>query len=345
MRVALVGFRPTNNWRPARSPLSTISWQGTASALKLEIARGLSLSDASSPLLYTKARFDSKTYPWIEKNHSAFSIEHPLVFSNDFADNCLAEKCIGITKERIDKLSKRINMDWLRVNGNHIYKTDDETLSEEQFKSVRRIKNALLPQDIILKGMPNPGSGLYDPHDLIIKNNTKERRRIVIGFESAIGGNQLDKLSGNEVAFGKRSTLLEPGDEKTIKIETSIDRGKTVILIHTDLNTNNKDYTQNYSQRTIIFQREKFFGGKKPKEVTMVIETVCALPQYKEALKDSYNWSSVECYYSSGPISDELEYVADFSANNFIIKNVKVTPGGPTTLEAEIVLKIVLNKK
>ena len=87
----------------------TVQLQGTPSELKEEIARTVSSSsEASSPLLYSKPRFDWTLYPWIARNHRAFSNAHPIVFLNDFVDNCLAERCVRITRERYDAYKQNV---------------------------------------------------------------------------------------------------------------------------------------------------------------------------------------------------------------------------------------------
>lgn len=62
-----------------------------------------SLSDASSPLLSTKARFDHATYPWLVSTRANVA-EHAggnlLVLLNDFVDNALTSHAWALTKRR-----------------------------------------------------------------------------------------------------------------------------------------------------------------------------------------------------------------------------------------------------
>lgn len=63
----------------------------------------LTFSDATSPLLYTKARFDNATYPWVAQNVNASNAGIGLaVLLNDFADNALVSHSIAATRQRSD---------------------------------------------------------------------------------------------------------------------------------------------------------------------------------------------------------------------------------------------------
>lgn len=79
--------------------------QGTYNASTTGIMKAVgSLSDASSPILYTKAFFDSKTYPWVSNaNNVASKLKgnQMLVLLNDFTDNALVHNAITITKQRM----------------------------------------------------------------------------------------------------------------------------------------------------------------------------------------------------------------------------------------------------
>ena len=62
----------------------------------------LTLSDASSPLLSTKARFDATTYPWLVKteNVAKRAGKSLVVLMNDFIDNALTSHAIAMTRQR-----------------------------------------------------------------------------------------------------------------------------------------------------------------------------------------------------------------------------------------------------
>jgi hypothetical protein len=67
-------------------------------------AKGVAtLSDASSPLLSTKAKFDYKTYDWVSNKENVASRcgGNLLVLLNDFVDNALVSHSIAITKQRL----------------------------------------------------------------------------------------------------------------------------------------------------------------------------------------------------------------------------------------------------
>lgn len=65
------------------------------------VAGMITLSDATSPLLYTKAKFDHATHDWVAQNCNTNSARAGLlVFLNDFADNALTYLAITATKQR-----------------------------------------------------------------------------------------------------------------------------------------------------------------------------------------------------------------------------------------------------
>jgi hypothetical protein len=86
------------------SSYTVLQLQGTATSVNTEvvICAAASLSNASSPLMSTKALFDTSTYPWLSKNVVAnLSNEYLVVFLNDFVDNVLAQTAMEITKQRM----------------------------------------------------------------------------------------------------------------------------------------------------------------------------------------------------------------------------------------------------
>ncbi|GAA5891838.1 hypothetical protein JCM6882_007378 [Rhodosporidiobolus microsporus] len=64
-----------------------------------DIGPSLSFSDASSLLVWSKARMDRVTYPWIAER--AFLEDGPVVFLNDFVDPALVEHCVEKSRERV----------------------------------------------------------------------------------------------------------------------------------------------------------------------------------------------------------------------------------------------------
>ncbi|GAA5932339.1 hypothetical protein JCM1841_000853 [Sporobolomyces salmonicolor] len=64
-----------------------------------DIGASLTYSDASSLLVWSKARMDRVTYPWLASK--AFIEPGFVVFLNDFVDGCLVEHALEKTKERI----------------------------------------------------------------------------------------------------------------------------------------------------------------------------------------------------------------------------------------------------
>jgi hypothetical protein len=85
------------------SVYTVLQLQGTASALGSGTVGGIvTRSDASSPLLSTKAAFDNATYPWLDNNvPTKLSNNKLVVFLNDFADNALVSYAIGVTRRRL----------------------------------------------------------------------------------------------------------------------------------------------------------------------------------------------------------------------------------------------------
>ena len=87
---------------------TVLQLQGTANGTKDGIAKSIATtSDASSPLMSTKAMFDKQTYPWLQANVATqFSPDYLLVFLNDFVDNALACHAQAITLQRLGKLQE-----------------------------------------------------------------------------------------------------------------------------------------------------------------------------------------------------------------------------------------------
>jgi hypothetical protein len=85
---------------------TVLQLQGTANGTGGGIFKAIATSsDASSPLMSTKALFDNQTYPWLQANvASQFSPEYLVVLLNDFVDNALACYAKDITLQRLGKL-------------------------------------------------------------------------------------------------------------------------------------------------------------------------------------------------------------------------------------------------
>jgi len=100
--TALNGMQST----PQNGAVYTVlQLQGTATGTGGGIFASIAtMSDASSPLMSTKAMFDHSTYPWLQNNAvSKFSPNYLLVFLNDFVDNALASYAKSITAQRLAK--------------------------------------------------------------------------------------------------------------------------------------------------------------------------------------------------------------------------------------------------
>lgn len=87
------------------SNYTVLQLQGTATATgdEVVVSCALSQSNASSPLMSTKALFDSQTYPWLSANvTNNLSNDYLVVFLNDFVDNALAQTAMTLTARRMD---------------------------------------------------------------------------------------------------------------------------------------------------------------------------------------------------------------------------------------------------
>jgi len=79
-----------------------LQMQATSTNIRaVAAASAVTTSDASSPLLATKAVMDAATNPWLRANGGRFSHEHPLVLLNDFVDNCMVDTAIQLTEARV----------------------------------------------------------------------------------------------------------------------------------------------------------------------------------------------------------------------------------------------------
>lgn len=88
----------------AGSDYTVLQLQGTATNTGSTVIAScaLSQSSASSPLMSTKACFDSVTYPWLLSNvGKTLSNDQLVVVLNDFVDNALAQTASAITLQRM----------------------------------------------------------------------------------------------------------------------------------------------------------------------------------------------------------------------------------------------------
>ena len=88
---------------PKTYDYTILQLQGTVSNIhSILVSSGMTRSECSSPLLSTKAKFDSITYPWLIANvPNDFKKTKLIVFLNDFADNALVSHSIEVTRQRI----------------------------------------------------------------------------------------------------------------------------------------------------------------------------------------------------------------------------------------------------
>jgi hypothetical protein len=97
-------LRAMTQAKQAEKTYTVMQLQGTATNVNSEIiaAAVASLSSASSPLMSTKALFDTSIYPWLAANVATqLDSSYLVVFLNDFIDNTLAQTAMAITKQRI----------------------------------------------------------------------------------------------------------------------------------------------------------------------------------------------------------------------------------------------------
>lgn len=87
------------------SDYTVLQLQGTANGVISDIAdSSATFSKLTSPLMSTKANFDTNTYAWIHNNvNKNFEKNQLIVFLNDFSENALAQQSCWITQQRMDK--------------------------------------------------------------------------------------------------------------------------------------------------------------------------------------------------------------------------------------------------
>ncbi len=90
---------------PRGDAYTVLQLQGTASGVSA-LWPGLAActSDATSPLLMTKAYFDCTTYSWAEQNLAKFNSAFPVVILNDFVDPQMSHIAEDASLERAGQL-------------------------------------------------------------------------------------------------------------------------------------------------------------------------------------------------------------------------------------------------
>ncbi|KAF0685321.1 hypothetical protein As57867_022696, partial [Aphanomyces stellatus] len=81
---------------------TVLQLQGTSTATEWGLMQVVTKSDASSPLLGTKAKFDNVTYKWLANPATASALTNAglTIALNDFVDNALASVCADLTSRR-----------------------------------------------------------------------------------------------------------------------------------------------------------------------------------------------------------------------------------------------------
>lgn len=109
VRVILDALAGMNRGCQECSDYTVLQLQGTATGtLGGKLSQVLTFSNASSPLMSTKAAFDHHTYPWVLENVPRNLLPDQLVvLLNDFADNALTSHAMEITRARARQLAGR----------------------------------------------------------------------------------------------------------------------------------------------------------------------------------------------------------------------------------------------
>ena len=89
--------------KQAKADYTVLQMQGTATEVSgVVLPSLLTRSEASSPLMSTKASFDAAINPWLIDNvPTRFLSDRLVVFLNDFADNAMVDTAIKVTKKRM----------------------------------------------------------------------------------------------------------------------------------------------------------------------------------------------------------------------------------------------------
>jgi len=69
------------------------------------------MSHTTSPLISTKAAFDSATLPWVEANaHNNLQDAQPIVLLNDFIENATVDTAINLTLQRMTQYQQNLEI-------------------------------------------------------------------------------------------------------------------------------------------------------------------------------------------------------------------------------------------
>ena len=93
----------TSSGGQAGKQFTVLQMQATSTNLDDVVrASAFTLSDASSPLMATKASIDAATNPWLQQNvNQKFVNDQLVVFLNDFVDNCMVSSAINVSRQRL----------------------------------------------------------------------------------------------------------------------------------------------------------------------------------------------------------------------------------------------------
>jgi hypothetical protein len=147
---------------------TVLQLQGTANGTGGGIFTSIAtMSDASSPLMSTKAMFDHSTYPWLQTNVAKkFSPNYLVIFLNDFADNTLASIAKDITAQRLAALpatSQWSNLRKVAAVGGPGSSFDDVPATVQDIKPITKVSihsgNIIDQLDVFYAGVSKPHGG------------------------------------------------------------------------------------------------------------------------------------------------------------------------------------------
>lgn len=320
-----------------------VQLQGTASDASFldKVRTPLTFSDASSPLLYTKARFDYVLYPWVKANYKRFSGKNLLVLLNDFSDGNLAEISAQLSRERT-KWSEEykpseygtVQLDWLNILGDRAYKTRDKTIPFSfDVNNIQRLKTG--PFERFRKTVPYPGYGntsaKTDLTSLFVINETSSAKQI-------------------RVNNGDGDILKEVGPNASELITMSL-RSSGIYILH-DLDGTHA--YRNVQQRKIMLK--ELYGSPEANADWSRGATLLAIPscdekkieaKYAEVLNTSLWWFDVDCESASSPSGAKLPpkdyFLADFSISGININGLGIDEGyNECSIYAGVELKLKL---
>jgi len=81
---------------------TVLQLQGTATSCVSNLTGFVTTNQTSSPLMSTKAYFDSETLPWVLSNaNDNLQADKLLVLLNDFIENATVDTAIALTLQRM----------------------------------------------------------------------------------------------------------------------------------------------------------------------------------------------------------------------------------------------------